>query len=112
MTQKEEIIQGVILGIEYGYGMKFMDPEHLYLKLEIQQFDGEISLQLFKAEQVGKLLLQFKGDYRGDLSINHLKHRNIFLLKSDSTNGVPNAIARLPPNKYPQYSWIYNDNWD
>ena len=58
MTQKEEIIQGVILGIEYGYGMKFMDPEHLYLKLEIQQFDGEISVQLFKERAVNQHLIR------------------------------------------------------
>lgn len=111
MTE-EEIIQGVIIGVEYGYGMKFMDPEHLYLKLEIQQFDGMPCVQLFRDDQVGKLLLQFKGDYRGDLSINHLLHRTIFLSGDDCTNGVPNCIARMPPSKYPQYSWIENNNWD
>ena len=108
----DEIVEGVILRVDYGYGMKFTDPENLYLKLEIMQFDGEESIQLFGQDKVGKLLLQFKGDYRGELSLSHLKHRRIFLLASKKTNGILDAIAKLPPSKYPQYSWIENDNWN
>lgn len=111
-NQEEEIVEGIITQVDFGFNMKFKDAENLYLKLEIQQFDGYESVQLFKAENVGKLLIQFKGDYRDEASVNHLKHRKVFLLKSDNTNGVPNAIAKLPPSKYPQYTWIYNDNWN
>ena len=111
MTE-EKIIEGVILDVDYGFGMKYNDAENLYLKLEIQQFDGIQSIQLFGQDKIGKLLLQFKGDYRGELSVKYLKHQKVFLLKSESTNGVPNAIAKLPPNEYPQYSWIENDDWN
>lgn len=107
----EKVMEGVILEVDYGFGMKYTDMENMYLKLEIQQFDGHQGVQLFSQEKVGKLLLQFKGDYRGELSLNHLKHRRIFL-SDESTNGVPNAIAKMPPSDYPQYSWIENDNWN
>lgn len=107
----EKVMEGVILEVDYGFGMKYTDMENMYLKLEIQQFDGNQGVQLFKQEKVGKLLLQFKGDYRGELSLNHLKHRKVFL-SDKSTNGVPDAIAKMPPSDYPQYSWIENDNWN
>lgn len=109
--EKEEVIEGVILDVDYGFGMKYTDMENMYLKLEIQQFDGNQGVQLFNQESVGKLLLQFKGDYRGELSLKHLKHRRIFLT-TKTTNGVPDAIAKMPPKQYPQYSWIKNNNWD
>ena len=114
MTEKEkdEIVEGIIINVDFGFNMKYKDMENLYLKLEIQQFDGYEAVQLFKAENVGKLLVQFRGDYRGELSLNHLQHKRVFLLKSDSTNGVPNAIAKLPPEQYPQYQWVRNNNWD
>ena len=109
--KKEEVIEGVILDVDYGFGMKYTDMENMYLKLEIQTFEGNQSVQLFGKEKVGKLLLQFKGDYRGELSLKHLKHRRIFLSKK-TTNGVSNSIAKMPPQEYPQYSWIENDNWN
>ena len=107
----EKVMEGVILEVDYGFGMKYTDMENMYLKLEIQQFDGHQGVQLFNQEKVGKLLLQFKGDFRGELSLKHLKHRRVFL-SDGSTNGVPNAIAKMPPSDYPQYSWIENDNWN
>ena len=109
---KETTIEGIILDVDYGFGMKFKDEEGLYLKLYIQQFDGYDCIQLYREESIAKLLLQYKGDYRGEISCNTLTHRRVFLLTSDTTNGVPNAIAKYPPSKYPQYSWIYNHNWD
>lgn len=107
---REASIEGIILDIDYGFGMKYVDTENMYLKLEIQQFNGRSCVQLFKQDDIGKLLLQFKGDYRGEISLKHLKHCQIFL-SNDITNGVPNAIAKMPPEKYPQYSWIENSNW-
>lgn len=107
----EKVMEGVILEVDYGFGMKYTDMENMYLKLEIQQFNGHQGVQLFNQEKVGKLLLQFKGDYRGELSLHHLKHRRVFL-SDECTNGVPNAIAKMPPSDYPQYSWIENDNWN
>lgn len=109
---EEKVIEGIILDVDYGFGMKFKDVEGLYLKLIIQQFDGFDCVQLFGNDDIAKLLLQYKGDYRGEISCNTLKHRRIYLLASDMTNGIPNAVAKLPPSKYPQYSWIYNQNWD
>ena len=109
---EEKVIEGIILDVDYGFGMKFKDVEGLYLKLIIQQFDGFDCVQIFGNDDIAKLLLQYKGDYRGEISCNTLKHRRIYLLASDMTNGIPNAVAKLPPSKYPQYSWIYNQNWD
>lgn len=109
---KETTVEGIIIEVDYGYGMKYKDEENLYLKLEIQQFDGYSCVQLFSQEKVGKLLQQFKGDYRGEVSLNMLKHKQVYLLSSDKTNTIPNAIAKLPPNQYSQYDWIYNDNWN
>lgn len=109
---KEKITEGIILDVDYGYGLKFKDTEGLYLKLHIQQFDGVDCIQLLKEDNIAKLLLQYKGNYQGEISCNTLKHRRIFLLSSQKTNGIPDAIAKLPPNQYPQYDWIYNSNWD
>lgn len=109
--QKQEHQEGVILNVDYGFGMKYTDRENMYLKLEIQEFNGNIGVQLFNQDKIGKLLLQFNNEYRGEVSLSHLKHRKIFLSK-DTTNGVPDAIAKMPPELYPQYEWIKNDNWD
>ena len=97
---REANIEGIILDIDYGFGMKYADTENMYLKLEIQQFNGRHCVQLFKQDDIGKLLLQFKGDYRGEISLKNLKHCQIFS-SSDITNGVPNEIAKMPPEKYP-----------
>lgn len=112
MTTNEEIIEGIILEADYGFGIKFKDIEHLYLKLRIQMFNGYECIQLFNKEKVGKILLQFKGDYRGEMSIQSLKFQKLYLLLSESVNGTPSAIAKLPPSEYLQYDWIYNDNWN
>ena len=112
MTEQNDIIEGIIIKADFGYGMKYKDEENLYLKLNIQQFDGHECVQLFGMEKVGKLLLQFKGDYRGELSLHTLLHRRVFLMGSSTTNLIPDAIAKLPPTEFPQYSWIYNDNWN
>lgn len=109
---EERVIKGIIINIDYGYGMKYKDEENLYLKLEVQQFDGYLCVQLFGQEKIGKLLQQFKGNYRGESSLKNLMHEQIYLLESDKTNTIPNAIAKLPPNEYTQYDWIYNDNWN
>ena len=110
--EEEEIIEGVILKADFGYGMKYKDEENLYLKLEVQQFDGYECVQLFGEDKIGKLLQQFKGDYRGEVSLSTLIHRRVYLLGSDMTNSIPNAISKLPPSRYQQYDWVYNDNWN
>ena len=112
MTNTEkDYIEGIITRVDFGYGMKYQDPQKLYLKLEIQQFDGRDSVQLFREEKVGKLLLQFKYEYSRELSINQLRLRRCYLCK-ETTNGFCDAIAVMPPEQYPQYSWIENDNWN
>ena len=113
MTEtKENIIEGIIINADFGFGMKYKDINNLYLKIEIQQYDGWVSTQLFRDEKVAKLLMQFKGNYRSDSGVKSLLHQTVYSLASDKINGVPSAIAVLPPSRYPQYEWIYNDNWD
>ena len=109
--KKEPTIEGIVIDVDYGYGMKYADPNNLFLKLEIQMFNGYVCTQLFGMDKIGKLLLQFKGDYRDDTSIKHLLHRKLYLL-DERVNGVPSAIAVLPPSEFPQYSWVENDNWN
>lgn len=111
MQEKEKFSEGIILNADYGFGMKYTDAEKMYLKLEIQEFNGNIGVQLFNQDKIGKILLQFNNEYRGELSLKHLKHKRIFL-SDTTTNGVPDAIAKMPPELYPQYSWIANDNWN
>lgn len=110
-TKIEDYLEGIILEADYGFGMKYTDTENMYLKLEIQEFNGNIGIQLFSQDKIGKLLLQFNNEYRGEVSLSHLQHKRVFLSK-ETTNGVPNAIAKMPPELYPQYSWIENDNWN
>lgn len=114
MTKKdkeEKYSEGIILSADYGFGMKYTDKDSMYLKLEIQEFNGNIGVQLFSQEKIGKLLLQFNNEYRGEVSLSHLKHRRVFL-SDKTTNGVPDAIAKMPPELYPQYNWVENDNWN
>ena len=108
---EKEFQKGVILEADYGFGMKYTDKENMYLKLEIQEFNGNIGIQLFAQDKIGKILLQFNNEYRGEVSLSHLKHKIVFL-SDKTTNGVPNAIAKMPPNQYHQYEWIENDNWN
>ena len=110
--KKVKVIEGIIIKADFGFGMKYKDEENLFLKLNIQQFDGHECVQLFSLDKVGKLLLQFKGDYRGELSLHSLLHRRVVLLDSEKTNMIPDAIAKMSPEDFPQYSWIYNDNWN
>lgn len=110
--QEEEIIEGIIIDADYGFGMKYKDTKNLYLKLEIQQYDGWVSTQLFREDKIAKLLQQFKGDYRTDSGVKSLVHQAIYSLAEEKINGVPQAVCVLPPKRYPQYEWIYNDNWD
>ena len=110
---EEKITEGIIIDVDYGFGMKYMDQNNLYLKIEIQMFDGYRCIQLFNQEKIPKLLLQFKSDYITENSFKTcLMHRKVYLLDSDRTNSIPNAIANMPPNLYPQYEWIRNNNWD
>ena len=50
---REANIEGIILDIDYGFGMKYTDTENMYLKLEIQQFNGRSCVQLFKQDDIG-----------------------------------------------------------
>lgn len=111
ITESKEMIEGIIIDVDYGFGMKYKDTKNLYLKLEVQQYNGWTSTQLFKGDKIPKLLLQFKNDYRTESGVKSLKHQTIYSLASESTNGIPDAIAAYPPSQYPQYEWIYNDNW-
>ena len=110
-SQKDNIVEGVILKADFGFGMKYRDEENLYLKLEIQDFEGYECVQLFSMDKVGKLLLQFKGDYRSESALSNLVHQRLYMLNDDDVHSMPSAIAKLPPSQYPQYDWISNDNW-
>ena len=111
MIGQSQIIQGIILKADFGFGMKYRDKENLYLKLEIQDFEGYECVQLFGMGKVEKLLLQFKSDYRSESSIQNLVHQRLVLLQDDDIHAMPSAIAKLSPLEYPQYDWIENDNW-
>lgn len=111
MIGQSQIVKGIILKADFGFGMKYKDKENLYLKLDIQDFEGYECVQLFGMDKVEKILLQFKGDYHDESSIQSLIHQRLVLLQDDDIHAIPSAIAKLPPSEYPQYDWIKNDNW-
>ena len=110
--KKERIIEGIILTVDLGFGMKYKDETNMFLKMSIQQFDGYECVQLFHEDKIKPILRQFKKDYSEDVSLKSLIHHKVYLLASEQTNGVPDAISKLPPSEYDGYEWIYNNNWD
>lgn len=110
-NKKDPIIEGIIIDVDLGYGLKYKDPNSIFLQLEIQMFDGFLCTQLFGMDKIGKILIQFKSDYRNNTSVKQLLHRKVYLL-DENINKTPSAIAPLPPSEYPEYKWIENDNWN
>lgn len=104
-------MQGVILTADFGFGMKYKDSNGLYLKLEIQQYDGFVCTQLFRVERIPTLLKEFQPDYTEEITINNLVHQTVYL-SSKTTQSVPDAIAKLPPSEFKDYQWFKNNNWD
>lgn len=109
---KDRVVEGIIVSIDFGYGMKYKDENTLYLKMEIQQFDGYLCVQLFRQDKIPVILKQFKKDYTNSISLKSLLHHKVYLLASESTQAVPDAIAKMPPHEFKEYKWIYNDNWN
>lgn len=104
---EDKVVKGIILYADFGYGLKFKDSEELFLKLEIQGFDGYFTTQLFNMENTLILLKMFKSDYSPVNSIHSLKHRKVCLLKkSNSSNPVAISVSKHP------YEWVYNNNYD
>lgn len=103
MTSK--YTEGIILNVDYGFGMKFNDKNNLYLKLEIQGFDGYSCIQLFREEKIGELLSQYKSENFDISSVQSLVHRRIYL-SNKKEYGTPSAVSQDSLN------WISNDNWD
>ena len=112
MGQHQQIIEGIVLDVDYGYGLKYKDLDHVFLKLEIQQFDGTPSTQLFSCEKVPQILQQFKNEYSPQSSLTSLYHRRLYLLKENSNTITADAISVLPPQGDIKFEWIYNDNWN
>ena len=44
---QQQIVEGIITDVDLGYGLKYKDMDNIFLKLEIQQFDGTPCTQLF-----------------------------------------------------------------
>lgn len=109
---EQHIIEGIIIGVDYGYGLKYKDLNHIFLKLEIQQFDGVPCTQLFVAEKVPAILKQFKSEYGPQSSLKDLLHHRLYLLKENGNSVTADAIAMLPPEGDTNFEWIYNNNWD
>ena len=107
----EDVSEGIILNADFGYGMKFNDSENLYLKLEIQDFNGYSTIQLFNMENIPQVLKQFQSDVYPAVSIQSLIHRKVFLLNLNKIKGTPSAItAKNPDNE--DVVWICNNDWD
>lgn len=108
----QQIIEGIVLDVDYGYGLKYKDLNHMFLKLEIQQFDGTPCTQLFKCDKVPQILQQFKNQYGPQSSLSNLHHHRLYLLKENGNSVTADAIAMLPPQGDTKFEWIYNNNWD
>ena len=106
MKLRTKIIEGIIIEMDMGYRMKYKDEDNIYIKMVIQQFDGYECTQLFKLNKLETLLKEFSSHHE-EISIKHLVHQKV-ILSDDSTNGVPDKIAK-PVSGKP--NWIENDNW-
>ena len=53
---KERIIEGIILTVDLGFGMKYKDETNMFLKMSIQQFDGYECVQLFHEDKIKPIL--------------------------------------------------------
>ena len=84
----------------------------MFLKLEIQQFDGTAVTQLFAADKVPQILKQFKNEYGTQSALSNLHHHRLYLLKENGSSVMADAIAMLPPEGNVNFEWIYNNNWD
>ena len=109
---QQQIVEGIITDVDLGYGLKYKDLDHMFLKLEIQQFDGTPSTQLFNCDKISKILKQFKGQYGPQSSLQNLYHHRLYLLKENGNSVTADAIAMLPPQGDTKFEWIYNNNWD
>lgn len=108
---KNQYIEGVILDVDVGFGMKYKDPNNIYLKLVIQQYDGYECTQLFRINRLNDLLNMYSISYSDESTIKQLIHQKVFLLTSEQTDGVPDAISKVPPTDKKFTEWFRNDNW-
>lgn len=109
---QQQIIEGIVTDVDFGYGLKYKDMDNLFLKLEIQQFDGTPCTQLFKKDKVTTILKQFQSRYNQQSSLQGLHHHRLYLLKENNNSISADAIAMLPPQGDTKFEWIYNDNWN
>lgn len=110
MVSNEDVIGGIIIGVDFGYGMKFNDSDELYCKLEIQEFTGFTCIQLFNMDSIKELFSQFESEVYQTVSLQTLLHRKVYLL-NQRLNSTPVAITGINPNEDGS-EWIYNNNWD
>lgn len=103
--------KGIIIEVDCGFGVKFRDMESLFIKILVQEYNGTTSTHLFTVSDTAKLLQQYKSRYNNETTLNSLIHEEV-VLSETKTNSISDAIARNNPEKYPQYEWIYNSNWN
>jgi len=92
---------GVVVGVDFGYGLKYGDEDELYLCLLIQLCDGYMCNQYYHIDNVPKVLEHFRRKKVGDLLHTLVVADRI----SDDHTRNPSRIR----NRY-QKEWLVNDN--
>lgn len=98
------IKQGVVIDVDFGYNLKYKDPDNLFMKLEIMLFDdGQSVVQLFDVENAGRLLAQLNQHTK---SAQTLLHEKVYLQQSE-IDIMPSSVSVSF-----DYDWVENNNWD
>lgn len=97
----EEIVTGIILKTDYGFGLSYSHPEKIILELVVMLLDStEFCHLYFQGDNIKALLNELGGDYKPK-TIGNLIHQTVHLKVVDS-HGMPVAIK----TDYLETGWI------
>lgn len=92
--------EGIIISVDYGFGMKYGDEDEPYLMLEIKQTNNWQCCQYFHNDNIRKVLEHFN-----EKKINKLLYKTVELGEMPNSTLNPNRIRYTLAD-----DWLYNDN--
>lgn len=98
--QVELMSEGIIISVDYGFGMKYGDEDEPYLMLEIKQTNNWQCFQYFHNDNIRKVLEHFN-----EKKINKLLYKTVELGEMPNSTLNPNRIRYTLAD-----DWLYNDN--
>lgn len=93
--------KGIIISVDYGFGMKYDDEDEFYLMLEIKQTNNWQCCQYFHNDNIRKVLEHFN-----EKKINKLLYKTVELGEMPNSTLNPNRIRYTLAD-----DWLYNDNF-